>query len=174
MLFLVAVAVHYDVSQFFYDVSSRHDVNMLKNLSITSLRSPSCSISSGFFSSALFLSLIWFQSCRTKPYSMACQKTNTKMYSHWPQSNLTSSRPNQPFRVMAYSHWPEPRPGQDRKQMGCLKLCGYFHITPASGQRPRPIVPIVLVLVSVPILVLVPLSENTPWVSNAALSHSHK
>ena len=31
--------------------------------------------------------------------------------------------------------------GKDWEQMGCMKLCGSFHITPEEGQGLRPIVP---------------------------------
>ena len=30
---------------------------------------------------------------------------------------------------------------RDREQMGCMKLCGHFHIKPEPGQGPRSIVP---------------------------------
>ena len=42
---------------------------------------------------------------------------------------------------MVYSYWPEPRPGQDREQIGCMKLCGSFHITLEPRQVIRPIAP---------------------------------
>ena len=61
--------------------------------------------------------------------------------------------------VMVYSHWPEARPGQEPGKMGCMKLCGSFHITPEPGQGLRHIV---LVIVTVYVLVPVLLSVNTP------------
>ena len=83
------------------------------------------------------------------------------MYSHGPQANLTSGRPNQPFRAMAYSNWPEPRPGQDRKQIGCMKLWTLSQYSSARTEA-KTYCPYYSGPGSVPILVLVPLSENTP------------
>ena len=57
----------------------------------------------------------------------------------------------------------------DREQMGCMKLCGSFYITPEPGQGSRPIVPYCsspgpcALPVSVPVL----LSVNTPLVAIA-------
>ena len=49
-----------------------------------------------------------------------------------------------------------------REQMGCMKQCGSFQITPKPGQRKDLLSLVVLVLVPVPVSVPVPFSVNTP------------